>query len=39
MYEGRALTSGVFYCPNCGREGPLNVEIRDRAELSKELSS
>jgi len=34
MYEGRALTSGVFHCPNCGHEGPLNVEIRNEDERS-----
>jgi predicted RNA-binding Zn-ribbon protein involved in translation (DUF1610 family) len=27
-YEGRALTSGVYLCPKCGLEGPLNVVIR-----------
>jgi predicted RNA-binding Zn-ribbon protein involved in translation (DUF1610 family) len=33
-FEGRALTSGLFTCPKCGDEGPLNVEIRDTAEVS-----
>jgi predicted RNA-binding Zn-ribbon protein involved in translation (DUF1610 family) len=28
-YEGRALTSGIFPCPKCGVEGPLNVVIRE----------
>jgi predicted RNA-binding Zn-ribbon protein involved in translation (DUF1610 family) len=28
-YEGRALTSGIFSCPKCGLEGPLNVAIRE----------
>jgi len=28
-YEGRALTSGVYLCPKCGLEGPLNVVIRE----------
>ena len=28
-YEGRPLTSGVFFCTRCGLEGPLNVEIRE----------
>jgi hypothetical protein len=27
-FEVRALTSGVFHCPRCLHEGPLNVEIR-----------
>lgn len=27
-FEGRALTSGIFLCPKCDTEGPLNVEIR-----------
>jgi len=39
MYEGRALTSGVFHCPNCGHEGPLNVEIRESDELSEGATS
>lgn len=29
MFEGRALASGIFLCPKCGLEGPLNVEIRE----------
>ena len=28
-YEGRALTSGVYLCPKCGLEGPLNVVVRE----------
>lgn len=32
MFEGRALTSGIFLCPKCGLEGPLNVEIREESE-------
>lgn len=28
-YEGRALTSGVYLCPKCGLEGPLNVVIQE----------
>lgn len=28
-FEGRALTSGIFSCPKCDVEGPLNVEIRE----------
>jgi hypothetical protein len=27
-YESRALTSGIYLCPRCGLEGPLNVVIR-----------
>jgi len=27
--EGRGHTTGVFPCPKCGIEGPLNLEIRD----------
>jgi predicted RNA-binding Zn-ribbon protein involved in translation (DUF1610 family) len=33
-FEGRALSSGIFTCPKCGDEGPLNVEIRSMQELS-----
>ena len=34
--EGRVHTTGLFLCPKCGIEGPLNVEIReiDNAESS-----
>lgn len=31
-YESRALTSGVYLCPKCGLEGPLNVVIREVEE-------
>jgi predicted RNA-binding Zn-ribbon protein involved in translation (DUF1610 family) len=27
--EGRGHTTGVFLCPKCGLEGPLNPEIRE----------
>lgn len=26
-FEGRALTTGIYYCPKCGVDGPLNVQI------------
>ncbi len=32
VFEGRALTSGIYLCPKCGLEGPLNVEIRKPPE-------
>jgi predicted RNA-binding Zn-ribbon protein involved in translation (DUF1610 family) len=32
VFEGRALTSGIYLCPKCGLEGPLNVEIRETQE-------
>ena len=25
--EGRALSTGIYYCPKCGVGGPLNVQI------------
>lgn len=25
--KGRAHTTGIFLCPKCGAEGPLNIEI------------
>lgn len=31
-FEGRAITSGIFTCPKCGEDGPLNVEIRPASE-------
>lgn len=27
--EGRVHTTGLFICPKCGKEGPLNVEIHE----------
>lgn len=27
--EGRVHTTGLFICPKCGAEGPLNIEIRE----------
>jgi len=27
--EGRVHTTGLFLCSKCGREGPLNIEIRE----------
>jgi predicted RNA-binding Zn-ribbon protein involved in translation (DUF1610 family) len=27
--EGRAHVTGIFTCPKCGFEGPLNLEIRE----------
>jgi hypothetical protein len=36
VFEGRMHTTGIFTCPACGTEGPLNLEIRelDRSESS-----
>jgi predicted RNA-binding Zn-ribbon protein involved in translation (DUF1610 family) len=28
-FGARAITSGVYTCPKCGHEGPLNVQIRE----------
>jgi len=28
-FESQALTSGVYLCPKCGLEGPLNIVIRE----------
>ena len=27
--SGRAITSGVYHCPKCGHDAPLNIEIRE----------
>jgi len=32
LFEGRALTSGIFPCPKCGLEGPLNITIQEVEE-------
>jgi predicted RNA-binding Zn-ribbon protein involved in translation (DUF1610 family) len=40
-FGARAITSGIYKCPKCGHEGPLNVEIREvegRAEDKDNLS-
>jgi predicted RNA-binding Zn-ribbon protein involved in translation (DUF1610 family) len=31
--DSRQVASGMFHCPKCGLEGPLNVEIRDISEV------
>jgi predicted RNA-binding Zn-ribbon protein involved in translation (DUF1610 family) len=28
-FGARAITSGIYRCPKCGHEGPLNVQIRE----------
>jgi predicted RNA-binding Zn-ribbon protein involved in translation (DUF1610 family) len=28
-FGARAITSGIYTCPKCGHEAPLNVEIRE----------
>lgn len=36
--EGRVHTTGLFICPKCGKEGPLNIEIRETSNSeSQEL--
>lgn len=32
VFEGRMHDTGIFACPNCGTEGPLNIEIRELDE-------
>lgn len=27
-FEDRAQATGIYRCPKCGKEGPLNIEIR-----------
>jgi len=27
-FEDRAQTTGIYPCTKCGKEGPLNIEIR-----------
>ena len=31
--DGRQVASGMFHCPKCDLDGPLNVEIRDVTEV------
>ena len=35
-FEGRPLTSGIYTCPKCGFEGPLNVVVREDEEPEKQ---
>ena len=38
--EGRVHTTGLFLCPKCGREGPLNIEILEMNDgESQELTA
>lgn len=27
-FKDQAQTTGIYPCPKCGKEGPLNIEIR-----------
>lgn len=36
-YESRALTSGIYLCPKCGLEGPLNVVIREVEKTGQDI--
>ena len=37
-FTGRAITSGVYHCPKCGLDGPLNIEIREVQEPGEQSS-
>lgn len=34
-FSGRAITSGIYTCPKCGLDGPLNVEVREVEALDE----
>lgn len=36
--EGRVHTTGLFVCPNCEVEGPLNIEIRQMGSSESKAS-
>jgi hypothetical protein len=36
--DSRQVASGVYYCPKCDLDGPLNVKILDAAELEANRS-
>jgi len=36
---GRVHTTGFFICPRCGKEGPLNIEIREIKESESATST
>ncbi len=35
-FEDRAHTTGIYLCPKCGVESPLNIEIRAADTLEKD---
>lgn len=39
VFEGRMHSTGIFACPNCGTEGPLNIEIRELGEFEPDQNS
>jgi predicted RNA-binding Zn-ribbon protein involved in translation (DUF1610 family) len=38
-FGARAITSGIYSCPKCGHEGPLNVEIREAEDFAQKNGS
>ena len=35
--EGRVHTTGLFVCPKCGKEGPLNIEIHEVTDAESQM--
>lgn len=35
--EGRVHTTGLFLCPTCKVEGPLNIEIREVNDVESQM--
>ncbi len=35
-FEDRAQTTGIYLCPKCGVESPLNIEIRAADSFDKD---
>jgi DNA-directed RNA polymerase subunit RPC12/RpoP len=35
-FEDQAHTTGIYLCPKCGVEGPLNIEIRATDTLEED---
>lgn len=35
--EGRVHTTGLFLCPKCGIEGPLNIEILEVNDVKSQI--
>ena len=36
-FEGRMHTTGIFQCPSCGTQGPLNLEIWSFSQIQVDL--
>lgn len=38
-FGARSITSGIYTCPKCGHQGPLNVQIREVEGHAKDMNN